>query len=231
MGSCRWRETERERETQRQGEMKSTSNLRKPFTPYFQTKQYDEESRQVNFASKTTWLIILLIFLTVIFCLTLIIVGSLHADRDFADSLNPGVIHTNCSIIELCGCPGQPVIPWYLIISGLTTIIFLLARILICRCCRGKKCDFSYLVIYDLVMFLITTVTLSVGTHFITELSDRINYATHRPNTDTCDFTLFWFSYTVMILGWISVLLVLVWLVNKYGRTLFNCMTCIKYGY
>lgn len=47
----------------------------------------------------------------------------------------------------------------------------------------------------------------------------------------TCDFTLFWFSYTVMILGWITVLLVLVWLVNKYGRTLFNCMTCNKYGY
>ena len=52
------------------------------------------------------------------------------------------------------------------------------------QCCRGKKCDFSYLVIYDLVMFLITTVTLSVGTHFITDLSDRINYATHRPNAD-----------------------------------------------
>ena len=47
----------------------------------------------------------------------------------------------------------------------------------------------------------------------------------------TCDFTLFWFSYTVMILGWITVLLVLVWLVNKYGRTLFNCITCNKYGY
>ena len=35
-----------------------------------------------------------------------------------------------------------------------------------------------------MVMFLITMVTLSVGTHFITDLSDRINYATHRPNTD-----------------------------------------------
>ena len=94
-------------------------------------------------------------------------------------------------------------IPWYLIISGISTIIFLAGRILICRvrllyqfcngryktqtigqCCHGKKWDFSYLVIYDLVMFLITLVTLSLGTHFITELSDRINYATHRPNTD-----------------------------------------------
>ena len=109
------------------------------------------ESRQVNFVSKTTWLIILLILSAVIFCLTLIILGSLHADRDFADSLSPGVIHTNCSIIEFCGgsgggnynqsssysqltgCPGQPVIPWYLIISGITTIVFIAGRILICR--------------------------------------------------------------------------------------------------
>merc|ERR550525_1195335 len=98
-------------------------------------------------------------------------------------------------------------------------------------CCHSNKCDFSYLVIYDLVMFLITTAWLTVGTHFVSELSDRKNYATHRPNTDTCDFALFWFSYVVMILGWITVLLALVWLVNKYGRTLFNCITCNKYGY
>ena len=31
------------------------------------------------------------------------------------------------------GCPGQPIIPWYLVIGGILTIIFLVGRILLCR--------------------------------------------------------------------------------------------------
>jgi len=112
--------------------MKS-NNLRKPFTPYFKTQQYDEESSQINYSSKTTWFIILLIFCGMVFSVTMIVVGSLHADRDFTDSLKPGVIHTNCSLIQFCGCPGQPIIPWYLIIGGIITIIFLIGRVVICR--------------------------------------------------------------------------------------------------
>ena len=61
------------------------------------------ESSQINYSSKTTWFIILLIFCGMVFSVTMIVVGSLHADRDFTDSLKPGVIHTNCSLIEFCG--------------------------------------------------------------------------------------------------------------------------------
>ena len=45
----------------------------------------------------------LLIFSAVVFSVMMIVVGSLHADRAFTDSLMPGVIHTNCSLIEFCG--------------------------------------------------------------------------------------------------------------------------------
>ena len=35
--------------------------------------------------------------------------------------------------LEISGCPGQPILPWYLIIAGALTIILLVGRILICR--------------------------------------------------------------------------------------------------
>ena len=97
---------------------------------------------------------LVLIVLGIIFGLIMIIMGSLHADRSFTDSLKSGVIYTSCSLVDRCGeqshnhtnqmmfvkcvenssgCPGQPIIPWYLVIGGILTIIFLVGRIILCR--------------------------------------------------------------------------------------------------
>ena len=72
-------------------------------------------------------------------------------NRSFTDSLKSGVIYTSCSLVDRCGedediwilyvlsvknlsgCPGQPIIPWYLVIGGILTIIFLVGRIILCR--------------------------------------------------------------------------------------------------
>ena len=100
---------------------------------------------------------LVLIVIGIIFGLIMIIMGSLHADRSFTDSLKSGVIHTSCSLVDRCGeekwnkhlmfnesvylsgCPGQPIIPWYLVIGGILTIIFLVGRILLCRVSKIKE--------------------------------------------------------------------------------------------
>ena len=47
----------------------------------------------------------------------------------------------------------------------------------------------------------------------------------------TCDFDLYWFSFAVILLGWVAVCLAVAYIINKYGRELLNCVTCNKYGY
>jgi len=186
-------------------------------------------------------LVCIFIILAIIFCLIMIIIGALHADRSFSEALQSEEqrLQLNTKIKNYLsslrsGCPGQPIIPWYLIIAGTITIIFLVGRILICRLCSHHdvvKCDLSYLLIYDVIMFLISIIWLSVGTHYTDDLFHRKNYATHNPNQDTCDFGLFWYSFAIIVLGWITVLLSLIWIINKYGRSVFHCMTCNKYLY
>ena len=111
-------------------------------------------SRKIDFKDKSTIMNLVLIVIGIIFGLIMIIMGSLHADRSFTDSLKSGVIHTSCSLVDRCGeageklnnnnlifnesvylsgCPGQPIIPWYLVIGGILTIIILVGRILLCR--------------------------------------------------------------------------------------------------
>merc|ERR1712115_455345 len=115
--------------------MDKTNSLKKPFSPYFKNVEIEDGSRRINFKDKSTVMNLVLIVLGIIFGLIMIIMGSLHADRSFTDSLKTGVIHTSCSLVDRCGCPGQPIIPWYLVIGGILTIIFLVGRIILCRVC------------------------------------------------------------------------------------------------
>ena len=47
----------------------------------------------------------------------------------------------------------------------------------------------------------------------------------------TCDFDVYWFSFAVILLGWLAVCLAVAYIINKYGRELLNCVTCNKYAY
>jgi len=219
--------------------MKSNT-IKQPFSPYFRSIQNEDDasSRHLDFRKKSTIMVSLLIAAAIIFCMAMIIVGALHADRSFSDALSSNrtldmKAQKYLSTLR-SGCPGQPIIPWYLIIAGSITIIFLVIRILILRLCTNQEvtaCDLTYLVIYDIIMLIITVIWLAVGTHYVADLYLRKNYSIHNPNQDTCDFGIYWYSFAIIILGWITVCLCLIWIINKYGRALFNCLTCNKYGY
>jgi len=218
--------------------MDKSNSLKKSFSPYFKTVEIEDGSRKIDLKDKSTVMNLVVILLGIIFGIIMIIMGSLHADRSFSDSLKSGVIHTSCSLVDRCGCPGQPIIPWYLVIGGILTILFLVGRILLCRACtqgpgqlESRTCDVSYQAIYDVIALVITVTWTAVGTHFIADLFLRKNYNTKKPNQDTCDFDLYWFSFAVILLGWVAVCLAVAYIINKYGRELLNCMTCNKYGY
>ena len=60
-------------------------------------------SRKIDFKDKSTIMNLVFIVIGIIFGLIMIIMGSLHADRSFTDSLKSGVIHTSCSLVDRCG--------------------------------------------------------------------------------------------------------------------------------
>jgi len=61
--------------------------------------------------------------------LAMIVMGLLHAAPIDSERGVDGVVMQNCTIIEHCGCPGEPMIPWYLIVGGCLTIIVVLGRL------------------------------------------------------------------------------------------------------
>ena len=60
-------------------------------------------SRKIDLKDKSTVMNLVVILLGIIFGIIMIIMGSLHADRSFSDSLKSGVIHTSCSLVDRCG--------------------------------------------------------------------------------------------------------------------------------
>ena len=66
--------------------------------------------------------------LAIVVSLVMIVMGILHAAPIDGERGADGVVKQNCTIIEDCGCPGEPMIPWYLIIAGCLTIILVLGR-------------------------------------------------------------------------------------------------------
>merc|ERR1712107_528431 len=54
--------------------------------------------------------------------------------------------------------------------------------------------------LYDIIALIITGLWLIAGTKFFISLYSRVNYSTHRPNQDTCDFGLYWFSLVLIFI-------------------------------
>jgi len=182
--------------------------------------------------------------LAILVSLAMIVMGLLHAAPIDTTTNTAGVVTQNCTVIEHCGCPGEPMIPWYLIVAGCLTIILVLGRFiwqLACWKCntdregqrdKGCKlaclaCQFSCLTLYDILALTATTLCLITGSKFVLALHERKNYATHNPNQDTCDWALYWFTFIIIAAGWIFIILgVFCGLMCRFCKCFWNLICC-----
>merc|ERR1712106_623999 len=154
--------------------------------------------------------------------IAMIVMGGLHIAPMRFRKHESGFAQIHCGILQNCGCPGEPMIPGCLIVAGCLTIMLVLGRIiseLACQwCCAGKVvdmdkrriqagrlCRVSCLAIYDMLALIITIMSLVTGTKFVLALHERKNYSTQAPDQDTCDWLLFWFTFILLVIGWVSV--------------------------
>merc|ERR1712059_8816 len=163
--------------------------------------------------------------LLLLLSITMIIIGSLHAASLPSEKNIAGVVTPNCVLLAYCGCPGEPMLPWFLIFGGCILICLLIGWLVIILVCHGcnkksrnkesslvcKTCRFSCLTFYLLCSLLVSALWLVGGTKWLLDLHQRKNYATHNPNQDTCDWFLYWFSLILVASGWIFILLALVY--------------------
>jgi len=179
--------------------------LKEPFTPYYRS---NSEFPAQNETIKLRICRFIFSLVSVLVSLVMIIMGALHAAPVSAGKDTAGVILHNCTLLEYCGCPGEPMIPWYLILGGCFTVILVVVRILLlryCTPCTVGKCKVSCIFMFDILALVGTTLWLIAGTKFVMSLHERKNYATHNPNQDTCDWALYWFAFVIIICGWIFV--------------------------
>merc|ERR1719309_632921 len=203
--------------------------LKLVFTPYYRSENYMEKvmisrmkGRYLDPAQPTgeegrswSWKFLFVVLMTACTVgLIMIVVGSLHA-APLEHTEEPW--QRNCTLIESCGCPGEPMLPYYLIVGGALTIGLVLVRgILKCicqSCCARKRhenkssacriCQVSFSFLFDVLAVVITALWLLKGTKYVLRLHERVNYMTHRPNQDTCDWGLYWFCLILIITGWI----------------------------
>jgi len=182
--------------------------------------------------------------LAILVSLAMVVMGLLHAAPIDSQRTAAGIVQQNCTVIEHCGCPGEPMIPWYLIVGGCLTIILVLGRFiwqLACRQCTKDKegtrekgcklaclaCQFSCLTLYDILALTATTLCLITGTKFVLGLHERKNHATHMPNQDTCDWGLYWFTFILVIAGWAFIVFsVLCGLMCRFCNCFWNLVCC-----
>jgi len=217
--------------------------LRPEFTPYYRTPRKEALQLRGEEERAQGWRVLfILLVVACIVGLAMIVVGALHA----APLNHPGESwERNCTVLEKCGCPGEPMLPWYMIIGGVFTIGLVLIRLLLTGICwrcggggpgregRSVGCwlgQITCITLYDIIALIITGLWLIAGTKFFIGLYSRVNYSTHRPNQDTCDFGLYWFSLVLIILGWIFIVLCIVfgilWRFCKCFSSVICCQPC-----
>jgi len=164
----------------------------------------------------------------IIFSIVMIVIGSLHA------------VPLHKPIYE-SGCPGEKMLPWYLVIGGLLTLSLVVARLILVqmlRKCKEKRrdrdqtvgpkcCRISFLTLYDFLAIIFSTIWLIAGTKFLLGIYDKVNYAMHRPNEDTCSELIFRFSFYTIIVGWcITVVATIILLCTRCCQCC--CYVCCK---
>jgi len=154
--------------------------LKEQFTPFYRT-QTDTEFLDERSRKRANSCFFLLAISALLVSLVMVVMGALHAAPINADRDIAGVVMMNCTVLEYCGCPGEPMIPWYLILGGCLTILLLCGRVLLIRCCANKSVT---TLIYDLLALVVTSLWLVAGTKFVMALHERKNHTTHNPNQD-----------------------------------------------
>merc|ERR1712106_828029 len=119
--------------------------LKEQFTPFYRSEiasefEDEEDRRRTNTCLSMSSLGALLV------SLVMIVMGALHTAPVEAGKDLEGVLTLNCSVLEYCGCPGEPMIPWYLILGGCMTIVLLVVRVVIFRYCG---CKMFLITVYD----------------------------------------------------------------------------------
>lgn len=192
---------------------KNESGLKEVFTPYYSSRSYDGHTiMEVEEPRKCGYFSIIFAVLALLVSVVMIVIGSLHAAPLPHVKTRAGLVKNNCTVLEYCGCPGEPMLPWYLIFGGCITIGLLIGWILItlvsqkCAGTLGRKtccsiCNFSCITLYFLLCLVLMASWLVGGTRWIVDLHQRKNYATHNPNQDTCDWFLYWFSLIMVTCG------------------------------
>jgi len=185
-----------------------SDGLRLEYTPYFKTEStikigYNKEEPRGR-TSLCSKIILVICVAALIFSIAMIVIGSMHA------------VPLHKSIYE-SGCPGEKMLPWYLVIGGLLTIALVLGRIILiqmlkkCQERRNEKeksvglkcCRLSFLSLYDILALACSAIWLIAGTKFLLGIYDKVNYEMHRPNEDTCSELVFRFSFYTIVVGWI----------------------------
>merc|ERR1711892_842688 len=218
--------------------------LKEQFTPYYRSDSYKEVPTAMPESRSRTGLLSACGLVAILVSLGMIVMGLLHAAPIGSKASGDGVTRQNCTVIQDCGCPGEPMIPWYLIVGGCLTIILVLGRFiwqLACLRCnmdsdgvrdKGCKlaclaCQFSCLTLYDILALTATTLCLITGTKFVLALHERKNYSPHNPNQDTCDWGLYWFTFIIIIAGWCFIIFsVLCGLMCRFFSCFWNLVCC-----
>jgi len=215
--------------------------LKEQFTPYYRSDSH--QGRIMEERPYNPKMLLPLGLLAILVSIAMLVMGLLHAGPLDGEKGPDGVLRQNCTVLEDCGCPGEPMIPWYLIVGGCLTIVLVLGRFiwqLACNRCSkedGQRrkgcqlacsaCHFSCITLYDILALTATALWLITGTKFVLGLHERKNHDTHRPNQDTCDWGLYWFTFILIICGWAFVLLsVLCGLLCRFCKCFWNLLCC-----
>jgi len=151
-------------------------------------------------------------FMVITLSIAMIVIGCLN--------VNLGEIDVSANIkdskVSSDTCRIEPKIPFFLIVAGILNIALLILRAIFQRCCR-KCCDgnggdacatcgflanCACISIYDTIALTLIVIWLVIGSYWIFPHWDEISNDT---NERKCRAYLYWFSVTVTIISWISV--------------------------
>jgi len=205
-----------------------STGVRTEFSPHYRTEstiRIGFKEHEPRKASRCEQILNIFLVLALLFSIVLIVIGGLQAaplDKPIYNS----------------GCPGETMIPWYLIIGGIITIALVVGRIILSMMVRRGRtekwetccsfCKVSCITLYDVFALVVETMWLIAGTKFVLGLEDKVNYATHRPNEDTCERLVFNFALYIVILGWVAIVILTILLICTRFCQCCQLMCCRK---
>merc|ERR1711892_394898 len=109
--------------------------LKEQFTPFYRSQSTEDHPEKSS--GRCGCFSIILAVILVPTSVALIVIGSLHAAPLPPEIDEAGVVKQNCTLLEDCGCPGEPMLPWFLIFGGCIFLALYLGLILLSLVCDG----------------------------------------------------------------------------------------------